>query len=298
MADISEDVIRLAAGTLALELVPGIGGSTAAFRLDGIDIFRPLSAENFKRGNVLGVGSFPMVPYANRIAGNAFNFDGRTYRFEANNPPEVYNVHGTGWHRPWMVEDVTAQTARLSLVVEEPERFSYRAEQLFQLDATGLSLVTRVTNLGARRMPFGLGHHPWFPRDPDVVVGFRARSFHLNEPEMVIGERVSLPPEVAFDPPRGLPNRWRCSDYGGWDGEATIVFPGRGVGLRIEGDEAYRHLMVYADPTQPVFCIEPQTNASGAFNRAGAFTDPEEGLTLLGPGESLVATLRFRPYRL
>lgn len=298
MAAISDDLLRLAEGAISLDLVPAIGGSIAALRLDGIDLFRPLSAKDRARGNVLGVGSFPMIPYANRIAGNAFTFEGRTYRFEANNPPEIYNVHGTGWHRAWTVEAVTERTARLALTVREEGRYSYAATQEFRVATEGVELVTSVTNLGAERMPFGLGHHPWFPRDPDVVVGFRARSFHLNEPEMVIGERVSLPPEVAFDPPRGLPNRWRCSDYGGWDGAATIAFPGRGVGLRIEGDKAYRHLMVYADPTQPVFCIEPQTNGSGAFNREGAFTDAEEGLALLGPGESLIATLRFLPYRM
>ena len=43
--------------------------------------------------------------------------------------------------------------------------------------------------------------------------------------------------------------------------------------------------MLYADPTKPYFCVEPQTNASGAFNR-GRWTDPDEGVIVLASGES------------
>src|ERR1700749_4675283 len=102
MAEISEaGPSELAAGELSLGLVPQIGGSVAYFRSRGVDLMRPLSSANLASGNVLGVAMFPMTPYANRIAGNEFDFGGRTWRFEANNPPERFNVHGTGWHEPW-----------------------------------------------------------------------------------------------------------------------------------------------------------------------------------------------------
>ena len=53
------------------------------------------------------------------------------------------------------------------------------------------------------------------------------------------------------------------------------------------------HLMLYADPGKPFFCVEPQSNASGAFNREGGFTDPAEGVRVLAPGETLAGTVRF-----
>ena len=58
-------------------------------------------------------------------------------------------------------------------------------------------------------------------------------------------------------------------------------------------DAVFGHLMVYADPAKPFFCVEPQSNASGAFNRAGGFDDPAEGVRVLEPGESLGGTVRF-----
>lgn len=297
MAAISEH-LELRAGRLAVDLAPAIGGSIARFQVDGVDVMRPLSDADRASANVLGVASFPMIPFANRIGGNAFVFEGQRYEFAANNPPEIFHVHGTAWHRPWTAEQAGPTAAVLSLEVADPSSYSYRAEQQFALSDAGLTLVTRVTNTGARRMPFGFGHHPWFDRHADTTVEFGATSFHLNEPEGVIGQRVSLPPEVSFNTAAPLPKYWRCSDYGGWDGSATVRFPGRGAGLTMKGDAAYKHVMFYADPALSVFCVEPQTNASGAFNRPDGFGDPEDGVILLAPGEGAEGTLTFTPFRI
>jgi aldose 1-epimerase len=289
--------IELRAGQLAVDLAPSIGGSIASFRIDGIDVMRPLSDADRRAGNVLGVASFPMIPFANRIGNNAFEFEGRRYRFEANNPPEIYHVHGTGWHRPWVAGQAGPESAVLRLEVSEPAAYSYAAEQRFTLTKAGLELVTTVTNTGERTMPFGFGHHPWFDRDADAMVQFGARTFHLNEPEGMIGQRIALPPEMSFETPQPLPKYWRCTDYGGWDGSATITFPRRGAGITVRGGAPYHHIMLYADPARSVFCVEPQTNASGAFNRPEGFGDLEDGIIVLAPGESTMGTLTFEAFR-
>ncbi len=297
MAAVSEH-LELRAGGLAVDLVPHIGGSIARFSLDGIDVLRPLSPADRASRNVLGVASFPMLPFANRIGGNAFLFEGRRYTFEANNPPEIYHVHGTAWHRPWTAEQNAPDRAVLRLEVREADGFSYRAEQRFTVGTDGLELTTAVTNIGRNRMPFGFGHHPWFERDADVSLKFSARTFALNEPEVMIGQAVSMVPELSFETAAPLPKYWRCTDYGGWDGTATLRFPSRGVGLTISADQPFRHLMFYADPTQKVFCVEPQTNASGAFNRPDGFGTLEDGIIVLGPDESATGTLKFEAFRI
>src|SRR4051794_38494704 len=79
-ADVGEDtgVLRIVAGEVEAGLVPAMGGSVAWLRWRGRELMRPLSEADRLAGNVLGVGCFPMLPYANRIAGNAFDFDGRS----------------------------------------------------------------------------------------------------------------------------------------------------------------------------------------------------------------------------
>lgn len=296
MAAISEH-LELRTGRLAVDLAPAIGGSIASFKIDGIDVMRPLSHANRGAGNVLGVASFPMIPFANRIGNNAFEFEGRRYSFAANNPPEIYHVHGTAWHRPWVAKQGGSGSAVLKLEVADPALHSYRAEQHFSLTDAGLELVTSVTNIGTRTMPFGFGHHPWFDRDADTTVQFGATTFHLNEPEGMIGQRIGLPPDVSFNTAQPLPRYWRCTDYGGWDGRATVTFPSRGAGITMKGEPPYSHVMFYADPAQGFFCVEPQTNASGAFNRPEGFGDPEDGIIVLAPGETTTGTLTFEAFR-
>ena len=111
----TSEFVALTAGPMDVGLAPEIGGSVAWCRWRGIDLMRPLSDADAASGNVLGVACFPMVPYANRIAGNAFAFEGKAWRFEANNPPERLNVHGTGWRRPWRVEARSADRVRIGL---------------------------------------------------------------------------------------------------------------------------------------------------------------------------------------
>lgn len=295
----TSDLLELRAGALALDLVPGIGGSLGALRLEGIDLMRPLAAADRSSGNVLGVAMFPMVPYANRIAGNAFHFGGKTYRLAANNPPERYNVHGTGWHRPWSVTRAGEREALLRLeVIEVAEAYSYHATQRFTLDASGLTVTIALTNAGRDIMPFGFGLHPWFERDEDVTLQFNAERFYLEEPDGVCGNPISLPPELDFATSRPLPHGWRNNDYGGWNGIATLRFPSRGVGLTMKADPVFRHLMLYADPAKPYFCVEPQTNASGAFNRPGGFEDAKESVIVLAPGASAEGSVRFEAFRL
>ena len=297
MGVISEP-LTLKAGAFEVGLVPQIGGSVSSLRWNGIDLMRRLSKEDGEAGNVLGVAMFPMAPYANRIAGNVFDFGGRRWEVLPNNPPEKFNVHGSGWKQPWTVTNAGAADATLLLdIADGPEPYSCRAMQAFTVSDEGLSVTMTLTNTGPGSLPFGFGLHPWFDRDPDVTLQFKAKRFYLEEPDGVSGDPITLPPELDFAEGRPLPGGWRNNDYGGWSGEAAIRYPTRGAGLRIKADPAFKHLMLYADPTKPYFCVEPQTNASGAFNR-GRWDDPEEGVIVLVPGESATGTVAFRPFAL
>mgnify|MGYP001810020599 CR=1 FL=1 len=286
-------MIELTDGNLSLGLVPDIGGSIAWLRIKGRDVMRPLSKADAATGNVLGTASFPMIPYANRIENNAFTFEGATYTVAANNGSEPFNVHGSAWKSVWTVEDVTASSAVLALDHDAgpDDPYSYRAVQHFSFENGALSLATKIENRGATRMPFGFGHHPWFPRDPDAQLTFRARDFWLEGPLGIVSDRIAVTPELDFAAGRGLPAGWRNNNYGFWDGTAELRFPGRGVGLVIEADPLFENLMFYADPKRDVFCLEPQTNVSCALNRSEA----DLGVIVLGPGERSAGTIRFTP---
>jgi aldose 1-epimerase len=56
--------------------------------------------------------------------------------------------------------------------------------------------------------------------------------------------------------------------------------------------------MIYADPAKPYFCLEPQTNAVGAFNRMGQGYDDKLGVIVLEPGASREGSMSFVPFDL
>jgi len=127
---------ELQAGQVSLGLVPDIGGSVSQLRAGTTDLMRPLSAAHWASGDVLGTAMFPMVPYANRIEGNRLHFGGAAWEVETNNPPERFNVHGTGWRVPWTVDRLLRDEALLSLdhaALPDPLCLSGRAA--FRVDA-------------------------------------------------------------------------------------------------------------------------------------------------------------------
>jgi len=291
--------MELRAGELSLGLAPEIGGSVTYFRAGNVNLMRPLSAAARAQGDVLGVAMFPMTPYANRIAGNAFRFGGRIWRFEANNPPDRFNVHGNGWLSAWRAEIAGPTEASLGLDCLAPSRpYRYRATQQFVLSPEALVVTTSVTNRGACAMPFGFGQHPWFERDRDVILKFEAPRFWLEGPDGVATDVITTPPELDFSAGTLLPKGWRNNCYGEWRGLAEIIYPSRGIGLRVEGDPIFRNIMLYADPDKPYFCLEPQTNAACAFNKWEEGRGEELGIIVLEPGASASGEITFTPFRL
>jgi aldose 1-epimerase len=291
-------MITLHSGDLRVELAPDIGGCIASFRRGADHLMRPLSSQAREQRDVLGVASFPMMPYANRIAGNRFEFEGHVFEVQSNNGAERFNVHGSGWKSVWSGERLSEHAARLTLCHSaRDDPYSYEATQLLDLSPDGLSIESAITNVGPRSMPFGIGHHPWFERDADVMLTFEATHFWLEGPEGIASDRISLAPEIDFARGASLPAGWRNNCYGGWNGLAEIRYPTRRFGLKIEADPIFQHLMLYADPEKPYFCLEPQSNASCAFNRK-ARRDDSLGIAILAPGESLSGMLRFTPFSL
>ena len=287
--------IALRSGELDVELAPALGGSVARMSHAGREVLRPLSAESEGKHDVLGVACFPMVPYANRIDRNGFVFDGLEHRFEPNLPPYPFNEHGSGWTSAWAVAETEPSRALLRLDRCAPdEPYSFRAAQEFVLSPDTLTIRMEVENTGSKRMPFGFGQHPWFPRDADVSLCFEATHFWLEGPGGSATDRITLPPELSFAHMRPLPASWRNNCYSGWRGVADIHYPRRGLTVTLEADPVFGHLMLYADPELDVFCLEPQTHASCAFNKRDGYADTELGVLILEPRQRATGAIRLR----
>jgi aldose 1-epimerase len=284
--------LALEAGALEIKLAPGRGGSIASFDYRGADggrteVFR---GEMPGASEVLGHGSFPLVPFSNRIKGGCFVFRGRQVTLAPNLAGDPSPLHGQAWLAPWTVESATRTSAELAFRHEPGEwPWAYEARQHVALDARGLTAILSCTNRSDAAMPCGLGHHPYFPCRPGTRIDTGAEWAWTTDALMLPVEKV--PARGRYD----LRDRPACAQgldhgFGGWSGLARIAAPGLPFHTLLSSPEA-RFFQFYSPASGALFAAEPVSHANAALNA------PEEdwgelGLRILEPGETMKLTMR------
>ncbi len=280
--------LSLRAGRLAVELAPQAGGSIARLRHGDVDLLRPMSADAMAAGRGNEAACYPLVPFSNRIANGRLVFDGQEFKLEANWPNVRHPMHGEGWARAW---DVARHDGQGTELVHEHDGkkgwpFRYRAQLSFRLDERALNVTMAIENLESRTVPAGIGLHPFFTRDADSALAFKAASVWLGDSEVLPTQRVAVPAEWdharARDIGLGLDN---C--FEGWDGRAAITWPGRGVRLELQASPPFHHAVVYTPANRPYFCVEPVSHVNGKVAEARLAA----GATLAGEVAFRVSTL-------
>ena len=293
------ELVRLAAGPFTAELCPEIGGSLTRFQGWGIDLMRPAHPDALAARDPLGMSCYLLIPFSNRVGDARFTFEGRTYELAHNFAREPNAIHGNAWQRAWRLETATATTTRLTLS-HDPGRddaaawpFAYHAALEAALDADGLILRLMVENTDARRMPLGLGLHPFFPLTAATRLTARLGGVWLNSERMLPERHVPVPPVWDFS--HGAPAAPLKVDncFTGWDGTAVLEWPERRTAMTIAAADL-RNLVVYVPTAHDYVCVEPVSNVNDGFNLAAAGV-ADTGVTVLEPGEKKAASVRFRP---
>lgn len=225
------------------------------------------------------MASFPLVPYANRIAYGRFEWDGASHQLPPNFGDHPHSIHGFGWQTAWTAAEATDTYCVFvhEHLGAEGWPWAYRAEQRVSLYGSSLALTLTVTNTGDAPMPVGLGFHPYFAADADTRLQFSASGVWLSSPDM-LPERAA-PADTFGDwssPAAILGESLIDNIYAGWDGSATVL-RGDGVRLILKGENA-GWLHVYRPPGERFFCLEPVSHMPDAINRGGMRT--------IAPGES------------
>jgi aldose 1-epimerase len=288
-------LLSLRAGRLAVDLAPQAGGSVARFAIDeSVDLLRPATKEALASGHGCDAAAFPLVPYSNRIANGRLAFDSETFHLEPNWPGVAHPMHGDGWARPWSVAARDERSAEIVLEhAPDGDRggwpFRYRARQSYRLDDDRFTIRIAIENLEDREVPAGIGLHPFFVRDADTELAFRAGGVWLTDADVLSTEYVAVPPRWDFSGSRRVDTVVLDNCFDGWDGRATVSWPQRRLKLDIEASEPFRHGVVYIPPYakiagRPYFCVEPVSHANG-----------EVAKSLLPAGATLAGEISFRP---
>lgn len=91
-------MVQLQAGSLVCELEPRLGGCIAGLWHGGVPVLRSTPARQL--ASARQSGSYPLVPFSNRIAQASLQWRGTQHPLVLNNAPEPHAIHGVGWQRP------------------------------------------------------------------------------------------------------------------------------------------------------------------------------------------------------
>ena len=285
-----------------LVISPEFGASPVALehRLNNawVPIMRPSKPGALEAGRSADFASYTLAPYSNRIPGGAFEFRGQQHRLRPN-WPDGQTIHGDVRDAPWAVtRHADALECRIAsdAIPNANFPFPYALRCTYRLEGTTFATELELTNTGGTAMPAGLGIHPYFERrvagSGDGVLGFTATRWYVaSDPSNPVptGPATPIPEAVNFSAPRAPGDQFVDAVFTGWDGSATLEWPGSGKRLRITADEVFSHFVVFTAP-DGTLALEPVTNATDGFNLMARGV-PGTGVVVLEPGETLVGRI-------
>jgi aldose 1-epimerase len=268
--------VTLVDGTTRVDLYPGQGGRLGQITLGDRQLLR--GPEHSALGWAWW-GSYPMLPWVNRIPGGVARFRGETITVPVN-WPDGTAIHGLVAERPWQVENADGHTAALTIEAEL-DRYQVRSRQTFALDADALDLEIEVVNLAAWPVPAGVGIHPWFVAAP---VRVPADLVWPGDGPMPDGLPRSVRPDEDLRQAVSAAPMDRC--FTGLTGSNADIGD-----LTLSWRGPITQVVVYSG--QPGFvCIEPQTMATDGFRLAEEGVEGT-GVIVLEPGASLTVGYRL-----
>ncbi|MBI2768344.1 MAG: aldose 1-epimerase [Burkholderiales bacterium] len=282
-------MIRIQQGELVCEIEPRLGGCIAGLRLGEVPVLRP--APETGLDSARQAGSYPLVPFSNRVARATLQWQGTRHPLVQNNAPEPHAIHGVGWQRPWEVLEENESFAMLAYEHRPDEAwpFAFDCSQTFQLRGATLELTLALTNQSAQPAPAGLGWHPYFVKRAGSHITFEAAGRWDMGPDKLPTVRRPAP---GLDADCATLDVDHCFD--GWKGLVEL----RDDVLRTRVTSSLSRLVVFTNETRGFVAIEPVSHVNNAANLAAAGADAQQlGLVTLEPGESITARMSIEVER-
>jgi aldose 1-epimerase len=284
-------MIELRAGALRCEIEPRLGGCIAGLWLGAAPVLRSGPADQLKSARESG--SYPLVPFSNRIAHASLVWQGTQHPLVRNNGDEPHAIHGVGWQRPWEVLESDDHSVLLAYEhkADTSWPFAFDASQSIRVREGVLELTLALTNQSEQAAPAGLGWHPYFVKRARSRISFEATGRWDMGPD-------KLP--TVRKPARGLDADCAFLDvdhcFDGWDGVAHL----RDELMHVRIRSNLSRLVVFTNDTRDHIAIEPVSHVNNAVHLYAAGAAPNDlGLRILQPGQSMMAqmTLEVEPAR-
>ena len=278
-------------------VVTSVGAGLRAYSAGGRDVVDGYDADQMSPG---GRGQL-LIPFPNRVQAGRYEFGGHAHQLALTEPEAGNAIHGLTRWAEWMVVRAEPQTAELEHLLHPrpgyPFSLALRVE--YALDAAGLTVSTKATNVGAEPCPYRCGAHPYLTAGTATVdtaiLHIPARTvLHSDAQGIPIGTHPVAGTPYDFRQPRPvgavrLDNAFADLDRDE-DGLARVALrdPEGRASVVLWADASHAYLMVFSGDTLPEperrrsLAVEPMTCPPNAF-RSG------EGVIRLDPGESFTS---------
>jgi aldose 1-epimerase len=280
-----------------------VGAGLRAYSAGGRDVVDGFEAD---RMSPAGRGQL-LIPFPNRVQGGRYDFGGRTHQLALNEPEAGNAIHGLTRWAEWMLVRAEPQDVVLEHLLHPQPGYPYslalRVE--YALDAAGLAVSVKATNVGADPCPYGSGAHPYLTVGTTTVdttvLHVPARTvIHSDAHGIPTGSEPVAGTAYDFRRPRPigpvrLDNAFTDLERDA-DGIARVELrdPDGRTSVVLWVDASHPYLMVFSGDTLPQperrrsLAVEPMTCPPDAF-RTG------EGVVELDPGESFTSRWGIAP---
>jgi aldose 1-epimerase len=273
------------ARSISVAIAPDLGSNMFRFRIGEHDLIY-CEQELLKRKDF--TGNFVLWPFPNRVRAKRYTYQGRSYSLEEVKKPQgnYVLVHGLVSERLWQYEQpvVGPESVSVTTSVEmtagspyyDAYPFASKLSLTYTLTKEGLRTIYRVQNNGTGNLPFGFALHPYFPRlsgDHDTLVSLPADEVMEANDELLPTGRVFALDKLMYAmydlrKPVPIGNLNLDHVYTGLhkNESAVIDYRQQALQLHISASEDFTHIVFYAPPGMPFFCLEHQTCSTDAIN--------------------------------
>jgi len=249
----------------------------------------------------------PLIPWPNRLRDGAYRFDGTEHQLALSEPEKHNAIHGLVRWANWTDGDQAADRVTMRHVLHPQSGWPFALEMAIEyvLGSEGLSVRTTATNAGDAPCPAGAGMHPYLSVGTDTIDAATLRApgrRHLpTDAQSIPTGEAPLVDGTPYDfrTERRIADTQLDTGYGDLDrdpdGLARVELAAEGRCASLWMDAGYRYLMLFTGDSLPQpdrrrrgLGVEPMTCAPNALASG-------DGLVVLAPGETLVATWGLQP---
>ena len=260
-------VINLQNKNIKLDLLPEIGGRIRSLSYDDFYVLRPIPLQDLNSIKLFKGGSFPLVPFSNRIKNAKFNFNELEYNLNQNAFPHA--IHGHGYLSEWSIVERSNASAKI-IYRHQPDKlgwpWSYEITQSIHLINFSCIIELKLTNNSNSIMPFGFGIHPFFNFNDEIRLKFFASREWDGQPEDFPTKTKAIENNFNIRNGRALWKNEKTVCYENFDGKVKIIWPYKKKKITMKVDKIFNHLIVHVPKGEEYFCIEPVSHPTDGFN--------------------------------